>query len=200
MTIWPPSLLRCTLQRWHPYIISSWFAAYSAIYISFPSLSPCGHFHGYFHSQLSQANVQWSFCLLFSIWKSSNQSHFNLKSKVKMSIFLFGLPCWSLSISKCRHSQCWCSQNTKGYTSMLWLENWQTWYFMCIWSWQYTSFMYLLYSWIFCGWFTWITLWPNLLSVWAAFLGLEFVLTSLTILLSCQTVATKFELPSWYEF
>ena len=43
-------------------------------------------------------NVQWGFCFLFSRWKSSNQSHCNLKSKVKMSIPLFGLPCWSLAV------------------------------------------------------------------------------------------------------
>ena len=43
-------------------------------------------------------NVHWGFCLPFSWWKSSNQSHCNLKSKVKISILLFGLPCCSLAI------------------------------------------------------------------------------------------------------
>ena len=43
-------------------------------------------------------NVQWGFCLPFSRWKSSNQFHCNLKLKVKMSIFHFGLPCWSLAV------------------------------------------------------------------------------------------------------
>ena len=78
-------------------------------------------------------------------------------------------------------------------------EMWPTSYFMHTWSWQSTPGMYLLYSWMFCGWFTWITLWPSLLSVWITFLGFEFILTSLTILLSCQTIATKFELPSCYD-
>ena len=43
-------------------------------------------------------NVQWGFCLPFSRWKSSNQSHFNLKSKIKISILLFGLPYQSLAV------------------------------------------------------------------------------------------------------
>ena len=43
-------------------------------------------------------NVQWGFCLHFSRWKSSNQSYFNLKSTVRISILLFGLPCRSLAV------------------------------------------------------------------------------------------------------
>ena len=39
----------------------------------------------------------------------------------------------------------------------------------------------------------------NKISVWQHFLWFEFVLTSLTVLLSCQTVATKFELQSLYD-
>ena len=38
----------------HIQFLSS-FAAYSAIYITFPSMGPCGHFHGCFYMQLSQA-------------------------------------------------------------------------------------------------------------------------------------------------
>ena len=41
-------------------------------------------------------NVQLGSCLPFSRWKSSNQSHCNLKSEVKISLILFGLPGWSL--------------------------------------------------------------------------------------------------------
>ena len=69
-------------------------AVQSAIYISFPSLSQCGHFH----LQLSQDQSTVELLPSFSRWKSSNQSHCNLKSNVKMSIHLFGLPCWSLVV------------------------------------------------------------------------------------------------------
>ena len=43
-------------------------------------------------------NVQWSFCLPVSRWKSNNQFQCNLKLKVKMSILLFGFPHWSLAV------------------------------------------------------------------------------------------------------
>ena len=71
-------------------------AAHSVIYVSFPSLSLCGHFHGYFHLQLSQSQV---------------------KSQDEHTSFWFAL---LMSYStKCSHLLCWCSQNTRGCTSML---------------------------------------------------------------------------------
>ena len=49
-------------------------------------------------------SVQSGFCHPFSWWKSSNQSHCNLKLKVKMSILLFCLPCWILTMQNvCIH-------------------------------------------------------------------------------------------------
>ena len=51
-----------------------------------------------FNGSCHRPNVQWGFCLPSSRWKSSNQSHCNLKSKIKMSILLFGLPCCRLAV------------------------------------------------------------------------------------------------------
>ena len=50
------------------------------------------------------------------------------------------------------------------------------------------------------GWCSCITIWPSLLSVWTTFPVFEFALTSLTILLSCQIVATKYHVAIlvWY--
>ena len=111
-------------------------------------------------------NVQWGFCLPFSRWKyqQSIPVQSQVRSQDEHTSFWFAL--LKSCSTKCRHSLCWCSQNTRACTSMLWLRSQPTSYFMCIWSWQSTPFMYLLYSWMFCGWFTWITLLPNLLSVW----------------------------------
>ena len=102
----------------HIQFLSS-FTAYSAIYISFPSLSPCGHFHGYFHLQLSQ--TQCTVGLLPSFFKMKIQQPIPLQSQVKSQDehtpfwFAFFKSC----SKKCRHSLCWCSQNTRRCTSML---------------------------------------------------------------------------------
>ena len=46
----------------------------------------------------NRPSAPWSFCLPFSRWRSSIQCHCNLKAKAKISILLFGLPCWSLAV------------------------------------------------------------------------------------------------------
>ena len=143
-------------------------------------------------------NAQWGFHLPFSWWLLSNQSHCNLKSKVKMSILPLGLTCWNPTIQNVGIHYAGVQKYQRMYFHTL-TEKQPTWYFMFIWSWGSTPFMYLLYSWMFCGCLTWITLWANLLSVWITFLGFGFVLTSLTILLPCWTMATNFELASWYD-
>ena len=54
-------------------------------------------------------NVQWGFCLPFSRWKSSNQSHSNLKLKVMMNILPFWIALLKSCSTKCKHSLCLCS-------------------------------------------------------------------------------------------
>ena len=132
-------------------------------------------------------NVQWGFCLPFPRWKSNNQSHCNLKLKVKMSILLFWCALLKFYNTKYRHSLSWCSQNTRGCTSMLWLRSSQH-HISC--AFDHDD---LHHSCISCTVECLVadllgSLWPNLLAVWITFLGSEFELTSLTILLSCQTV------------
>ena len=143
-------------------------------------------------------NVQWGFCLCFSRWKSSNQSQCNLKSKVKMSILLFGLPCWSLAVQNVGIHY---ARVHKIPEDVLPCFDWEV--ADIIFHVHLIMMTYMIHLSIIqlnvCGWFTRITLWPNHLSVWTTFLGFEFILTSLTILLSCQTVAAKFELPLWYD-
>ena len=43
-------------------------------------------------------HVQWGFCLPFSWLKSRNQSHCNVKMKIKVGILLIGLSCWSITM------------------------------------------------------------------------------------------------------
>ena len=68
--------------------------------------------------------------------------------KSRWAYCLFVLPCWSLAV-----------QNVGAFTMLVFTkyqrmyfhaltEKWPTSYFMCIWSWQSTPFMYLLYSWM----------------------------------------------------
>ena len=64
--------------------------------------------------------VQWGFCLLFSWWQSSKQFNCNLESEVKMTLLLFFV---EVLWYKCGHLLCWCLQNDRGCTSMLWLRN-----------------------------------------------------------------------------
>ena len=90
--------------------------------------------------------VQWGFCLPFTGWKSSNQSHCNLKSKVRISIFPFGLPCWSLSVQNVSIHYAGVHKRPEDVLPCC-TEKWSTSYFMHIWSWSSTPFMYLLYSW-----------------------------------------------------
>ena len=70
-------------------------------------------------------NVQGGFCLPFSRWKSNNQSHCNLQSKSQDEHTSFWFTLLKSCSTKCRHSLCWCSQNTRACTSMLWLRSGQ---------------------------------------------------------------------------
>ena len=168
----------------------------------FPSLRPCGHFHGSFHLQLSEAQCTSGACAFHSSrWKSWNQSHWNLKlkSQDEHTSFLF-LPCWRSYNTKCRHSLCWCSQNARGM------------YFHCF-DWEMANIIFhahlimMIYTIhvsvdrVECFVADLLESHFDLISCLCEqhFLGFEFVLTSLIILLSCQTVVTKFELPSWYD-
>ena len=137
-------------------------------------------------------NVEWGFCLPFSKWKSNNQSNCNLKSKVKKNILLFVLPCWSLAVQNEAFTMLVFTKYQRMYFHAL-TEKWPTSYFIYIFHDSVVSWMFVAdvfgshYDPISC-------LWEQ-----HGFVGVEFVLTGLTILLSCQTVATKFELPSWYD-
>ena len=134
-------------------------------------------------------------CLPFSWWKSGNQSHCNLKSKVKMSILHFGLHCWSFTMQNLgNHYSCvhkipqdalpcfdWEVANIVFHTQLIMM--------------LYTIHVPVVQLNVL--WLIYLITWgPNFLSVWTTNLWFGFVVVSLTILLSYQTLATKYDLPS----
>ena len=70
--------------------------------VPFTSLSllwgPVDIFMVVFICSCHRPHVHWGFCLPSFWWKSSNQSHCNFKSYVKMNILLCDLACWSLTM------------------------------------------------------------------------------------------------------
>ena len=153
----------CTLQRWHPYTVSFLICCIQHHLHLFPSLRPLWTFSWFiFICSCHRPNVQWGFCLPFSKWKSSNQSHCNLKSNVMMNILIFGLTCWSLAVQNVDIH--YAGVKYQRIYLMLWLRSGQH-HISC--AFDHDD---LQHSWMFCGWFTWITLWPNLMSVWTTFL------------------------------
>ena len=154
------------------YKFLSSFTAYSDIYISFLLLAHVDILMIVFICTCQSPNVQWEFCLPFSWCKYSNQSHYKFNLNFKMITPLFGLPCWSLAI-----------QNVDIHNAGVLKIPGDV--FPCF-DWEAANIIfhaYLImniytihisvYSWIFYGRFTWIMLWPNLLSVWTTFLGIK---------------------------
>ena len=116
-------------------------------------------------------NVQWGFSLPFSWWKSSNQSHCNLKLKVKMRLLLFALPCWSLATQNVGIHYAGVHKIPEDILPCLDWEAANIIFHVHL-IMNINSTHYPLYSQMFCGWFTCMTSQPNLLSVWTTFLGL----------------------------
>ena len=197
--MWYPSLHKLILQRQQSYTVSFLICSMQCNLHLFPFFEFIWTFSWLFSFAAVTGPMHSGASALLFLNENPAINPIAISSKVKMSILLFGLPCWSLTIKNVGIHY---ASIHKIPEDVLPCFDWEA--ANIIFHAHLIMMIYIIHVSVVQLNVLWLIYLDHITTqspvcVNKHFFWFEFVLTSLTILLSCQTVATKFEMPTWYD-